>query len=248
MVSFLAERVKSGIPGLDKLIGGGYPRDSVILLSGGPGTGKTTFALQYIYYGAKHNEPGLYVTFEQEPEHLKSSMKQFGMDLDKLEKQKKLAIVRIKNVRDLTEIMKIIKTNVKKLKAKRLVIDSFSSMEIFASTFRSMIKDFPTGVIERRIPLLPPPQAVIRRLMYKMIQFFKELHLTVLLISESNGEEYSRYGIAEFVCDGIIKLEATVIGKSLQRSIVVIKLRETKIDGGRYGVDITEKGIKVLNL
>ncbi|MDI6806700.1 MAG: ATPase domain-containing protein, partial [Candidatus Aenigmarchaeota archaeon] len=55
------KRIKSGINGLDKLIEGGFPEGSVILVSGAPGTGKTLFGLQFIYQGAKANEPGVYV-------------------------------------------------------------------------------------------------------------------------------------------------------------------------------------------
>ncbi|MDI6807071.1 MAG: ATPase domain-containing protein, partial [Candidatus Aenigmarchaeota archaeon] len=56
----VVERTSTGIPGLDKLIEGGYPKGSVVLVSGGPGTGKTLLGLQFIYQGAKANEPGVY--------------------------------------------------------------------------------------------------------------------------------------------------------------------------------------------
>ena len=89
------ERVSSGIRGLDKMLEGGYPKGAVVLVSGGPGTGKTTFALQYIYYGAKHNEPGVYVSFEQEVDDLKDMANRFNMDFDEMEKKGKVIIIRM---------------------------------------------------------------------------------------------------------------------------------------------------------
>jgi len=243
----MAERIKSGIPGLDRLIGGGYPKNSVVLVSGGPGTGKTTFAMQYIYNGAKIGEPGVYISFEQEAEHLKDSVKQFGMDFGRLEKQNKAAVLRIKDVQDIADVLKVIEKNVKRIKAKRLVVDSLSSIEIFASTFRSMLKDLPLGVIERRFLVSPPAQAIIRRLIYRIIDYFKELNLTTLLISESEDTQYSRHGVAEFVVDGIVKMEAEVMGKNLQRNLVVIKMRETDMDGGRHSVEIGKRGLRIVD-
>ncbi len=245
IIKMTTKRVKTGIQGLDKLMQGGYPEKSVILISGGPGTAKTTFALQYIYQGAKNNEPGVYVSFEQEPEQLKETMKDFEMDLSKLEKEKKIALLRIKNANDITDVLELIEKNVKKLNAKRLVIDSLSSVEIFASTFRSMIKDLPTGLVEKRYGFYPPTKTIIRRLMYKMMDYFKELGVTTLLISESQNSEYSRYGIAEFVTDGLINMQYLGIGSKNFRSMKIIKMRQTKHEEDFIPFEIGKQGVGV---
>ena len=73
------DRVKVGIEGFDVLVQGGFPRGKIVLLSGTAGTGKTIFALQYLYKGAhEFNEPGLYITFEEGSENLKNQALQFG--------------------------------------------------------------------------------------------------------------------------------------------------------------------------
>jgi len=88
------DRVKTGVKGLDELIGGGLPKSSSILLSGEAGTGKTIFSLQYIYSGAKdYGEPGIYVTFEEKPDELRREALQFGWDLKKYEDEKKIVIL-----------------------------------------------------------------------------------------------------------------------------------------------------------
>jgi len=80
------ERVSSGVPGLDELIRGGFPKQSVTLISGGPGSGKTTFALQMLVSGAeKRNEPGVYATLTETPEELKLDASSFGWNLEALE-------------------------------------------------------------------------------------------------------------------------------------------------------------------
>ena len=89
----MEDRVKTGIKGLDELIGGGLPKNSSILLSGEAGTGKTIFSLQFIYSGAKDfDEAGIYVTFEEKPEELRKEASQFGWDFKKYEAKKKIVI------------------------------------------------------------------------------------------------------------------------------------------------------------
>jgi KaiC/GvpD/RAD55 family RecA-like ATPase len=241
------QRIKTGTQGLDKLLEGGYPAGSVILVSGNPGTGKTTFALQYICSGANDGEPGVYVSFEQEPSDLKESVRPLGMDFDRLEKQGKALIIRIKKTSDISDVLKLIESNVKKIKAKRLVVDSLSSIEIFASTFRSIIRDIPGWALKEKIPIMPQQEAIVRRTLYNVIDQIKSMGVTALLTSESQDSQYSRNGIAEYVVDGIVKLEAEVVGKHLQRNILPVKMRKTRIDGGRHSMDITGKGIVLLD-
>jgi len=88
------KRVKTGIPGVDEMLGGGIIQNSVVIVSGSPGIGKSNFAMQYIVNGAtKYNEPGIYLTVEDTPENVKNYGAAFGWDIDKLEKEGKIAIV-----------------------------------------------------------------------------------------------------------------------------------------------------------
>ena len=71
-------RVRSGIPGLDELIEGGFVESSSVLVSGGAGSGKTIFAMQYIYKGAElYGEPGIYISMEEGATNLWWNMKNF---------------------------------------------------------------------------------------------------------------------------------------------------------------------------
>jgi len=86
------DRTATGIPGLDELLQGGFPQGSTVLVSGSTGTGKSILALQYLYYGANNNEPGVYSTMENSREDVIEQASQFGWDVERLENENKLVI------------------------------------------------------------------------------------------------------------------------------------------------------------
>lgn len=212
-------RVKSGIAGFDRLIDDGFPENSVILVSGVPGTGKSIFALQFLAEGMKKNEVGVYITFENTKEDLIKHAKAIGIDLAAMEKKGLLRIVSMwpKSFDDIFAKL----TEITKLKPKRLVVDSITSGLLGHEEHREMIHE-----ITKRM---------------------KTMGLTSILTSELiHGQHgFSRDGVSEFVADGLVMLEAECVGEDLQRTIRIVKMRETKIDGGRHEVLITESGMSV---
>src|SRR6202051_5022599 len=86
--------IKTGIEGLDSILLGGIPRTNVILVQGVTGSGKTLIGSEFIYRGiAQHNEPGLIVVFETNPDKLIRDAAGFGWNLDELQREKKLQII-----------------------------------------------------------------------------------------------------------------------------------------------------------
>ena len=81
----MVERVPTGISGLDDMIEGGFKKNNTIVLIGGCGSGKSTMAMQYLYNGALSDEPGVYITFEEEPVEIRENMLRHGWDLKGLE-------------------------------------------------------------------------------------------------------------------------------------------------------------------
>lgn len=87
------DRVATGIKGLDEVLNGGFPKARTILVVGSPGSGKTTFAIQFLVGGARAGEPGLYVALDEKPERIKVNLSSFGWDLDSLENAGKLTFI-----------------------------------------------------------------------------------------------------------------------------------------------------------
>lgn len=88
------EFLKTGIEGLDFILGKGIPRKSIISVEGAPGTGKTNFAMQFLVNGIQNsNESGAYITFEELPEQIYKDMLSFNWDLKELEKQNKFRLI-----------------------------------------------------------------------------------------------------------------------------------------------------------
>jgi len=139
---------RTGIEGLDELLGGGVPRGRCILVIGGPGTGKTILGAQFIYNGAKkYGEKGLIVTLEEGEELLKTDMSRLGLNLDKLESSGAIKIIdhsvvnylpseRFKElvkfmgmpVFKAASLLEALKTGITSIKASRVVIDSISAL------------------------------------------------------------------------------------------------------------------------
>ena len=86
----MLDRVPTGIKGLDELLGGGFPEGRCILVVGSPGSGKTTFAIQYLYSGALLGETGLYITLDEYPDVIKQNFQSYNWDLDSAEKKGRL--------------------------------------------------------------------------------------------------------------------------------------------------------------
>ncbi|MEM2570045.1 MAG: ATPase domain-containing protein, partial [Candidatus Bathyarchaeia archaeon] len=131
-----ADRVPTGISGLDEIAGGGFPKNSLIILAGNPGTGKTIFSAHFLYYGAaNYGEKGVYVSFAESKEAFLKNMRGLGLDFEKLEKEGKFRFLDMVTVRSeaVSTVLEAILKEVSGLGAKRLVIDSFSAL---AQAFR----------------------------------------------------------------------------------------------------------------
>ncbi|MEM2311588.1 MAG: ATPase domain-containing protein, partial [Candidatus Methanomethylicia archaeon] len=142
----MVERVKTGIPGLDEILKGGIPRRNVVLLAGGPGTGKTIMGQQFLYYGLKTGEPGIYVALEEHPVQVRINMQQFDWDIKEYEEQGKFAIVDaftagigeaakrekyvVPSPDDFPTLTDLIRQAIRDINAKRVVVDSVTTLYI----------------------------------------------------------------------------------------------------------------------
>src|SRR3989344_5241834 len=234
--NLLSEKSRTFIEGFDQLVGGGFPKGCSVLLSGTPGTGKTIFALQYVCNGAvQSHEKGLYVTLEESADNLRRQAKQFGLDLEKLEKQGLVTLLEI-TPRNVTESsVKEILKKVERGKYERMVIDSLSALAINTPNTLGSVKDI--------------TEIFIKRFMYPFIGDILSSDATTLLISQAVDEKkLSNEGVSEFVCDGVVHFRFETLGGPYSRSLLVRKMREVKNDEDIHPLEISSKGIAIHNL
>ncbi|MFH0862077.1 MAG: ATPase domain-containing protein [Candidatus Altiarchaeota archaeon] len=243
-------RITTGIAGLDKTINGGIPEGASVLITGSCGTGKSLLSLQYLVSGALKGEPGIYVTFEESKDKIIEHARGFGWDIPPLEK-KGLIDIYVVETDDVGEIPEDLKARVSKAKAKRLVIDSLTTMMEHGVIFRSQIS--------RELSMMQPhpgtmkfPSSgsdITRKDIYHLIGQINRIGTTSLLISEvaEKSTYLSRDTISEFAVDGVILLEVNTVGGSPERLISVKKMRGTPVDltmslmkFGTTGIEIEE--------
>ncbi|MFH1470600.1 MAG: ATPase domain-containing protein, partial [Candidatus Micrarchaeota archaeon] len=204
--------VKTGVDGLDDMLGGGIPKGNVVLLSGQAGTGKTIFSLQYLYNGSSNfKEKGLYITFEETREDILEQAKHFGWDFEELEKAGMIKILTfsITKHQDLVTINKIIRDTVNEHKPKRLVFDSISAFTVWAEIRSGLELLESMGFSHpQEAGYMPSGEGVTRAAIAETMRNIKEMDLTALIVSElpEKTDFLSRDTISEFLADGVITL------------------------------------------
>jgi circadian clock protein KaiC len=220
----LKHRLKTGVPGLDKLMEGGIPRGYSVLVAGPSGSGKTVLSNQFIVEGIRHGENGIVAVFEKRPnDYLQTTPR--GEAFKKMMGQGKLEVLYLRPL-DLSidETLLEIREAVKRTGAKRAVLDSLSGLELaLAPTFR---EDF-------------------RESLYRMMGALTGLGVTVMATVELADSyvdfRFSPQGIA-FLTDAIIVQRYIEIDGGLRRAMAVVKLRASQHSKDLRQYDITSDG------
>ncbi len=206
------DRVSTGIPNFDAMIGGGLLPQSATLLRGAPGTGKTTFGLQYLLHGASKGEAGLFISFEEFPRSLYRDAASLGWDLEAQEKAGKLHMLftspKVLLNSLATPESKLIRT-LHENSIRRIVIDSLThfTQEIAADHD-------------------------LRRTYHQAISAFRREEVTVVYLAEEMRTDYSNNerGRLSFVVDNLIMLRYLEIDSAIERAVVVLKMRSSAHD------------------
>ena len=220
------QRISTGIPGLDSLLEGGFKRNSINLIAGGAGCGKSIFAMQFLVDGLKKNEPAIYITFEEKKKKFYEDMAEFGWDLEKFEKTGKFVFLeytpeQVKKI--LTEGGGIVESIIEKIKARRIVIDSITS-------FTLLYED----ELEKKEADLT------------LFELIDKWNCTGIMTSQDESRDGHTISAAvEFEVDGIIMLYHAKKKGVRDRALEVLKMRGTKISPKTIAMDITPKGVVV---
>lgn len=223
------ERMPTGIEGLDLILGGGVLRGHAVLVEGAPGTGKTTFGLQFIYQGIlQHGEAGLVVTFEESPEQIYHDAANFGWNLPALEAENRLRVVCTSPevLRDqLRQADGLLDGWIRDLNVRRMFIDGLSQFEALAG--RSDMEQ--------------------RALTVGLLNAVKQRGLTLFLTREAAEGEAEGSSFAAFVADAVIRVTNVPErwGGRRARYVEVLKTRGQAHVSGRHAFHFGEQGIVV---
>jgi len=243
-------RIKTGIEGFDALVEGGFLQGRQYLVSGSPGSGKTTFGVQFLASGALEGEAGAYIALSESIGTIVEDMSRYNLQIDDLVKKKKLFFLDIGPSKDYGEydeistfitpsyeqqsaeppdktaptpfsVFKNVETLVKQYGIKRLVIDSLSSIR-FASQH----------------------PALEERSIGRFIRNLKNLGCTTILLSELTKPD--AYTIEQFASHGVLFLHNFMDKHdNMVRALQIIKMRGTKHDCEMRAIEFSDKGLKV---
>ncbi|MBS3091184.1 AAA family ATPase [Candidatus Pacearchaeota archaeon] len=229
----MIDRCPTGIAGFDELCQGGLVRNSVNVLLGGPGSGKTIFLMQFLYNGVtKYNENGVYLSFEPDVIELFKDAAALGWDMEKLDAKGQCRFVRISPDSDVNEIKRDLTAAMAKYDIRRICLDPVS---LFASTEANESK--------------------IRKMLYDLSSTLKRLGATVLMSDETATTDTEEVGIAgttaksqyiKFLVDGVIDLYSSGLGGVSDRAVRISKMRRTNHSRGPIPMSITDDGITIV--
>ncbi len=218
------ERIPTGILGLDELIEGGFIKGSSILVSGSAGTGKTIFCSQFVHKGLTNGERALFITFEETPEDVIKDAEIFGWEFKRYIEEKKL-FLEYSDPFSLTDIISPLVQKIKEQSISRVAIDSTSLLGLYFQN-----------------------PGDVRKQLYKLVMALKKSGATSLLTAEIPEESHrlSRFGVEEYVVDGVIVLHYIGIGEGTYRSLQIRKMRRTNHSHEIHPMRIGKNGIEVL--
>jgi circadian clock protein KaiC len=229
------KKAPSGITGFDEITGGGLPRGRTTLLFGGPGSGKTVFALQYLVNGARiYGEPGIFIAFEETSKRIIANAESFDWKLGQLQ-PKKLLFVDAQPKFDLVQtgdfdlcgMLAGLGLQATQIKARRIVFDAL---------------DIVLGLL--------PDQAARRREIYRLHEWLVDRGLTCIFTLKGTADEANSitdqlYGFMQFMVDCSVILNHSVVAGVSQRNMRVQKYRGSGFDENESPFVIGDTGFDV---
>ncbi|MFB6243133.1 MAG: RAD55 family ATPase [Halobaculum sp.] len=224
----MVETVETGVTGLDEILNGGLVKDSTVLVSGNPGTGKSLFGIQYLYTGVtEYDERGIYISFEEDAEAIRDAATSIGFDeFGEFVDEGEIKIY------DKTEMLR---------------------ESDFNATLETLLEDFADTSYDRLVldsltmfQLFFDDEAEERTYLLKFSDILKRNGLTSLLINEQGAVfPETEIGLENFLTDGNVYFIQTPTEDGVNRYVWVAKMRKQDIDTDIFPMEIADGGITV---
>lgn len=224
------ERVSTGIEGLDHILRGGLPQGKSYLITGEPGTGKTTFSAQFMLEGLKNDENGIYISVDEKPVHVVEDAESLGWDLRTPVEAGRLTLLDVSpyfnwvrqgknNAIDTAEVIHDLSKQIRRINAKRLIFDSIVPLVLH----RERVHDV---------------QEFIRELIFSIDD---NLGCTTLMTSHiwPGAIGQAEHSVEEFLVSGVIQLRLVKANEGrYKRAMFVRKMRATPVELREYVFEI----------
>ncbi len=238
--------IPTGVQGLDELISGGFPKGRVVLVVGGPGTGKTILASQFLYKGiTDNNENAILVSLDEGKEHFFAEMAKFGWDFKKAEEEGKFGFVdatRLSRVAILKE--KMLKEETSSLRGKQLQVDKLIEElqeKIKQVNARRIAIDTLASLFYR---FLDPTER--RTAVVDLIESLSDLGVTVLVTTELAELGLQRKILdEEFLVHGVIMMQTLFSDGTTTRGLQVEKMRGVNVNTNLVPYTIDKGGVEI---
>tara|TARA_R110002020_G_scaffold174704_3_gene366214 strand:+ start:58 stop:1752 length:1695 start_codon:yes stop_codon:yes gene_type:complete len=232
-IPFIFPKTPSGVEGLDEITEGGYPKGRPTLICGSAGCGKTLLSMQFLIKGIlEHDEPGVFISFEEPSDDLTLNVKSLGFDLEQLKAEKKLVVDHVRVER--SEIEEAGEYDLDGLFIRLgYAIDSINASRVVLDTIESLFAGLDN-------------QAILRAELRRLFHWLKQKGVTALITGERGESTLTRQGLEEYVSDCVILLDHRVIEQVSTRRIRIVKYRGSTHGTNEYPFLIDEHGISVL--
>jgi circadian clock protein KaiC len=229
----VAAKLRTGIAGFDDISGGGLPRNRATLLLGGPGSGKSVFALQTLVVGARdHGEPGIFVAFEEDCAQVMSNAASFGWDVQSLAPERLFfldarpdpGLVQSGDF-DISALLSVLQAKAREIGARRVVFDG----------------------IDMLLDLLDN-QAAERRELSRLHRWLQDSGMTGLITAKMTGQSpagLDRYGYLQFMADCVVVFHHRVSDTVALRGVRIHKYRGSAHSANEFPMIISSDGVRV---
>jgi len=233
VADFKLLKCPTGIQGVDEITFGGLPRERTTLVCGNAGCGKTLFAMEFLVRGANEfNEPGVYMSFEENAEELTKNFYSLGFELNYLINHKKLIIDYVFIER--SEIEEAGEYDLEGLFVRLgHAIDSIGAKRVVLDTIEALFSGLKN-------------ENVLRAELRRLFRWLKTKGVTAIITGERGDKSLSRYGLEEYVADCVIILDHRVNEQISTRRFKIIKYRGSRHGSNEYPFLIDKKGLSVL--